>query len=51
MQATVEQGRPCLWRIVLEDPHTAERSGFRSLAELEAFLAAWMREEAARKVE
>ncbi len=32
------------WRISLEDPHTAERSGFKTLAELDAFLQAWMDE-------
>ncbi len=37
-----QAGRPSEWRISLENPRTAERSGFSSLAGLEAFLAAWM---------
>ena len=37
-------GKPTEWRISLEDPHTSERSGFRTLAELNAFLQAWMDE-------
>lgn len=38
--------RPAVWRISLEDPHTAQRSGFTSLASLEAYLAAWMEQRA-----
>jgi hypothetical protein len=37
-------GRPAAWRISLENPQTAERKGFVDLAELDAFLAAWMNE-------
>lgn len=37
-------GERLAWRISLEDPHTAERSGFNTLAELDAFLQAWMDE-------
>ncbi len=39
-----QTGRPAVWRISLENPQTAERKGFADLAELEAFLAAWMAE-------
>jgi len=35
---------PVTWRISLEDSRTAQRSGFTNLADLEAFLAAWMEE-------
>ncbi len=35
-------GRPATWRISLEDPSTAQRCGFTSLAALDAYLAAWM---------
>ena len=42
-------GDPVNWRIVLEDPHTAERSSFTSLTELDAFLADWMAERARRE--
>jgi hypothetical protein len=37
-------GRPAVWRIILENPQTAERKGFVDLAELDTFLAAWMAE-------
>jgi hypothetical protein len=37
-----QPGRQAAWRISLEDPRTAQRSGFTNLADLEAFLAAWM---------
>jgi len=37
-------GRPAVWRISLEDPRIAQRSGFTNLADLDAFLAAWMEE-------
>lgn len=39
-------GRAPDWRISLEDPRTAQRSGFTDLASLAAFLAAWMEERA-----
>lgn len=39
-------GQPAAWRISLEDPRTAQRSGFTSLASLEAYLTAWMEERA-----
>jgi hypothetical protein len=45
-QATIQPGELARWRISLEDSHTAERSGFRTLAELTAFLQAWMDERA-----
>lgn len=35
-------GEPAVWRLSLQDPHTSERKGFADLAELDAFLAAWM---------
>ena len=41
-----EPGARPAWRISLEDPHTTERSGFTSLAALDAYLAAWMEERA-----
>ncbi|HSN78622.1 MAG TPA: hypothetical protein VL334_26425 [Anaerolineae bacterium] len=41
-----QSGRPNAWRISLENPHTSERKGFTDLAELDAFLAAWMAERA-----
>jgi hypothetical protein len=37
-----QAGRPSEWRISLENPRTAERSGFTSLAALDAYLTAWM---------
>lgn len=39
-----QPGRQAVWRISLEDPRTAQRSGFTNLADLEAFLEAWMAE-------
>ena len=41
-------GQPA-WRISLEDPHTAERSAFKTLTELNAFLQVWMDEKAGKK--
>lgn len=41
-------GQPA-WRISLEDPHTTERSGFKTLTELNAFLQVWMDEKAGKK--
>ncbi len=35
-------GSPTTWRFSLEDTQTAQRSGFATLAEMEAFLRAWM---------
>lgn len=43
-QPGAHPNRPTTWRFSLEDTQTAQRSGFRSLAELEAFLQAWMAE-------
>lgn len=37
---------PPAWRISLEDPLTSERKGFTELAELDAFLNAWMDDKA-----
>lgn len=37
-----QTGAPVDWRIVLEDPHTAERSSFKDMTELTAFLNKWM---------
>lgn len=42
LHAASRPGETPRWRISLEDPKTAERSGFRTLAELNAFLEAWM---------
>ena len=38
-------GEPESWRISLENSQTAERTGFAKLAELEAFLQHWMRDQ------
>jgi hypothetical protein len=46
LQPDRRPGQSPAWRIVLEDALTAERSGFKTLAELEAFLATWMAKEA-----
>lgn len=42
LQPTSRPGERPLWRLSLEDPNTAERSGFTNLNELNAFLQAWM---------
>ncbi len=47
LQPGSRQGEQSAWRISLEDPNTTERSGFKTLAELDAFLQAWMDEEEA----
>ncbi len=44
LQAGSRPTEQVTWRISLEDPRTAQRSGFTTLADLEAFLAAWMDE-------
>ena len=41
-------GQPA-WRISLEDPNTTERSGFKTLTELNAFLQVWMDEKAGKE--
>ncbi len=33
--------QPAAWRFRLEDPHTSEKHGFKSVAELLVFLEAW----------
>lgn len=33
---------PPRWRLSLQNPHTAERTGFQEVDELAAFLQAWM---------
>jgi hypothetical protein len=33
---------PPVWRYALENPHTGERIGFRSVAELTRFLNQWV---------
>lgn len=43
-QPASHTGHPSAWRISLEDTQTAQRSGFTTLAELEAFLRVWMEE-------
>ena len=44
-----EEGRspitPPRWRLSLQNPHTAERTGFQQVEELAAFLQAWMEEQ------
>lgn len=45
-QATNQPGKLAEWRISLEDPRTSERSGFKTLAELHAFLQTWIEEQA-----
>lgn len=40
------QNEPSLWRLSLQNPHTAERMGFQRVEELAAFLLAWMEEQA-----
>ena len=44
-----EEGRnqtgPPRWRLSLQNPHTAERTGFQQVEELVAFLHAWMAEQ------
>lgn len=32
-----------IWRLSLEDPHTTQRTGFKSVQELAEFLDAWMK--------
>lgn len=44
-----EPGARPAWRISLEDPHTTERSGFKTLTELNAFLQVWMDKKAGKK--
>jgi len=44
MQPGNRPGGQPRWRISLEDPRTTARSGFTTLAELDAFLSAWMEE-------
>lgn len=36
---------PPVWRIRLEDPRTAQRHGFVTLADLLSFLEAWVNEQ------
>lgn len=36
-----EREEPPVWRISLEDPHTAVRRGFKGIAELARFLEEW----------
>ena len=42
LQPGQRPGDPVDWRIVLEDPRTSERRGFKDVAELTAFLNQWM---------
>lgn len=39
-------GLPAAWRISLENPHTAERTGFTTANDLAAYLATWMAQRA-----
>ncbi len=45
----LEPGDRPAWRISLEDPHSTERSGFKTLTELNAFLQVWMDKKAGKK--
>jgi hypothetical protein len=38
------------WRFSLEDPHTAERMGFKSIDELARYLHAWAQQQAGDKL-
>ena len=49
LQPDSRPGRPPAWRISLEDPHTTERSGFKTLTEMNAFLQVWMDEKARKE--
>jgi len=49
LQPGSQTGTPVDWRIVLEDPHTAERSSFKDVTELTTFLNEWMACPAARQ--
>jgi hypothetical protein len=42
LQPTSHSSERSMWRLSLEDPNTTERSGFKNLTELHAFLQAWM---------
>jgi hypothetical protein len=37
-----QPGQATAWRISLENPHTAERTGFTTVNDLAAYLTAWM---------
>lgn len=37
------------WRLSLQNPHTAERTGFQQVEELAAFLQAWMKEQSGKE--
>ena len=39
------QTGPPRWRLSMQNPHTDERTGFQQVAELAAFLQAWMEEQ------
>lgn len=49
MQPPSHPGESSQCRISLEDPHTTERSGFKTLTELNAFLQVWMDQKAGKK--
>lgn len=38
---------PPIWRLSLQNPHTAERTGFQAVDDLAAFLQAWMEKQGA----
>lgn len=42
MQSGAGAGQPATWRFSLENAQTAQRRGFSTVAELAAFLEAWM---------
>ena len=37
------------WRLSLQNPHTAERTGFQQVEELAAFFQAWMEEQSEKR--
>lgn len=42
-----QRDSPPRWRLSLQNPHTAERTGFRQVEDLVAFLQAWMEKQGA----
>ncbi|GAB4577691.1 MAG: hypothetical protein Fur0022_04220 [Anaerolineales bacterium] len=41
-QEVMPTGKAPVWRLTLEDPHSGERKGFRTVEDLAAFLNEWM---------
>jgi hypothetical protein len=46
-EGRVASGEQPIWRMSLEDPHSAERIGFKGIDELVAFLKRWAASDAA----